>query len=71
MRHVVRALELAAVGMGWLMVGITAVLVVPAIPFALAAAWLLCRADDLEAGWRRGRMQNWLWSWAHRHKGYP
>lgn len=37
---------------------------VVAAPFGLLAIFFHDRADDLEAGWRRGRKQNWLWRWA-------
>lgn len=65
MKALLKILQLAAYGIG------TAFLVlafVVAAPFALLGVLFLKSADDLEAGWRRGRQQNWLWRFARRHQ---
>lgn len=53
-----KAFMLTGVAMGMILAG----------PFLAVGCWLDERADDLEAGYRRGGAQNWLWRWAHRRK---
>lgn len=58
---IVRTFEILVRGVGTVLLWTGLILMTP---FCLAGTWLIERADDLKAEWRRGSKQNWLWRWA-------
>jgi len=58
---IVRTFEIIARGIGTVLMWTGLILMTP---FVFVGTWLIARADDLRAGWRRGSKQNWLWRWS-------
>lgn len=62
MKDILRRIALKlCIGTAYVCIAIAVIL--SALPFSIAYLVIL-GCDDLEAEWRRGRKQNWLWRWA-------